>query len=87
MNLFNICRNGSWPDGPHEAGSAGWGDDSKVGSGSVNSWSESPLTPTSWGGPKAKNPLNPNWVDGDMDTSTWTHPPKQVSSSKVKKFK
>jgi len=45
----------------------------------VNSWNEPPLTPTSWVGPKPKNSLNPGWVDGDMDASSWGHAPKQVN--------
>lgn len=57
---------------------SGWGDDSKSGIGTVNSWNEAPLTPTSWGGSKPKNSLNPGWVDGDLEAASWGHAPKQV---------
>ena len=75
LQIWYVCfRNGSWGDGPHETG---WVDESKSGVGAVNSWNEPPLTPTSWG-PKPKNSLNPGWVDGEMDASSWGHTPKQV---------
>jgi hypothetical protein len=78
-----ICRNGSWADGPHEAVNSGWGDDAKTGVGGVSSWNEQPLTPTSWAGSKPKNTLNPGWVDGDLEPSSWVHAPKQASISPV----
>jgi hypothetical protein len=78
-----MCRNGSWADGPHEAVNSGWGDDAKTGVGAVSSWNEQPLTPTSWAGSKPKNTLNPGWVDGDLEPSSWVHAPKQASISPV----
>lgn len=69
-------RNGSW-DGPHDGSSGNpWVEDPKGGLGGMNNWNEPPLTPSSWGGPKPKNPMNPGgWMDGDMDAS-WGQPPK-----------
>lgn len=75
----SFCRNGSWADGPHEAVNSGWGDDAKTGVGGVSSWNEQPLNPTSWAGSKPKNSINPGWVDGDLEASSWGHAPKQVS--------
>ncbi|GLH02954.1 Protein Gawky, partial [Gryllus bimaculatus] len=70
-------RNGSWGEGQHEAAGPGWGEDPKgIGAAGVNSWSEPPLTPTSWGGPKPKTLTPGGWDTGDMEPASWGHAPK-----------